>query len=74
MGVVKKITFISLLVAAVAGTVAKILHLRQCQKKTVKATVLSFVFRLAGRIFNFIGSKLRCNTRHRLKKPFFKMG
>jgi hypothetical protein len=74
MGVVKKITFISLLVAAVAGTVAKIIHQRQCPKKTIKTAVLSFVFRLAGGIFKFIGNKLRCNTKQRWKKPFFKMG
>jgi hypothetical protein len=73
MSAVKKITF-SLLVAAAAGTVAKILHHRQCPKKTVKTTILSFVFRFIGGIFNFLGNKMRCNTKANWKKTLFKMG
>lgn len=74
MGVVKKVTFISLLVATVAGTVAKVVIMRRCPKKTFKTTILSFVFRLAGGILNFIGNKMRCNSKPGWKKALFKMG
>lgn len=73
MGVAKKITFISLLVAAVAGTFAKILDQRQSVKKTFKTRIVSFVFRLAGGIFNFLGNKMKFHKKQSWKRVF-KMG
>ena len=73
MGIVKKITIFSLLIAALAGTLVKILHQRTSVKKTVKNTILSVLFRFIGRMFNFMGNKMRCNQ-HRSWKTVFKMG
>jgi hypothetical protein len=73
MGLVKKITIFSLLIAALAGTLVKVLQQRQNVKKTVKNSILSVLFRLIGRFFNFMGNKIRCNQ-HRSWKTVFKMG
>jgi hypothetical protein len=59
MGLVKKITIFSLLIAALAGTLVKVLQQRQNVKKTVKNSILSVLFRLIGRFFNFMGNKIR---------------
>lgn len=70
MGMVKNITIFSVVIAAIAGTVAKLTYKKKMTETATKKNVLSFLLTLSGDMLKMIGSKMKRDSGRKWKRVF----